>query len=95
MIVEPSESVEQTVERLVDLLCGVVIENGPFAETTRQAARDIQHADHQRRLLRDGKHNLTGETPDQYEATIIKYAGTHPVTRETLDDWRARYSKGN
>ena len=89
-IVEPSESVEASLEAMIDLFCGPVIENGPFSEATRQRARDIAHADHQRRLLRDGKHNLTGETPAEYEATIIKYAGTHPVTRETLEQWREK-----
>lgn len=89
-IVDPSESVEQSLERLIDLFCGEVIENGNFSEVTRQKARDIHHADHQRRLLRDGRHNLTGETPAEYEATILKYAGTHPVTRETLAQWREK-----
>lgn len=89
-IVEPSESVEQSVERLIDLFCGAVIENGPFSELTRQKARDIHHADHQRRLARDGKHNLTGETPAEYEARMVSFLGTHPVTRETLDQYRAR-----
>jgi hypothetical protein len=80
------ESIEETLQDFVDLVCGSVLQTGNFAEIIRKRAADIQLADHRRRLERDGKNAITGETPEQYRETITKSGGQHPITGLTVLD---------
>lgn len=76
-------TLEETVEALVDLLCGEYLMRSTN-EYVRVRAQQLLVADHGRRLSRDGLHPQTGEKPDRYRATIVAAGGKHPQTGETL-----------
>jgi len=82
-------TLEQTVEEVVELLCEVVGKH-PI-EQYRQRAQTLLNREYARRLTRDGKHPITGETPEEYDARIIKAGGgIHPVTGEARGDFLER-----
>jgi len=80
-------TLEQTVEELTELVCEVVGRHP--VEQYRLRAQGLLAREYARRLTRDGKHPVTGETPAEYRERIAKGGGAHPQTGETLDQYSA------
>jgi hypothetical protein len=75
---------EQVFEALVDLVCDTLQRHG--TEAIRRQAQAVKLMDHGRRLARDDRHPITGETREQYLDAIKRHGGAHPVTGETETD---------
>lgn len=84
-------TIEETVEALVDLLCGDVLPRYG-TEEIRQRAQALLVRDHGRRLELAGLHPQSGEPPDRYRASIVAAGGKHPLTGETLAAYDASES---
>jgi hypothetical protein len=85
-----AESTEETLEAFIDLYCGRIVPNSALAEPIKLQATNILLADHRRRLERDGKHAITGETPEEYAEKVTKSGGRHPITGESYEQVSAR-----
>jgi hypothetical protein len=85
------DSVEEACQALIDVFDRFVATSN-VQEAIKQEVSAIKLADHRRRLEAEGKHPLTGETPEQYRATLERY-NTHPITGDQLPDYNERQQR--
>lgn len=82
------DTLDQSVERLYELLRNVLGTHS--SEVVRRDFYSAYEQLHARKMLAEGRHPRTGETPEEYADSIRRGRGTHPVTGETSEQYDVR-----